>query len=160
MIRSMSESEKVVPNAGIAPSLPFLMRLRMKSSLRAVFISCGPFPATRPLSVWHQPQVAAKSCGTSSLDDGAAADGGAAVCCASPKSDERAISAPANSGSHTPLLTGGTNSRSGLEKGRGGRRRAPPLSHFLLQAVHHEQALIARHALERLAEQLRVPVAD
>ena len=49
-----------MPNAGIAPSLPFLMRLRIKSSLRAVFISCGPLPATRPLSVWHQPQVVAQ----------------------------------------------------------------------------------------------------
>src|ERR1700722_17059730 len=106
MITSMSESEKVLLNAGIAPSLPFLIRLRIKSSLRAVFISCGPLPATRPLSVWHQPQVVAKSCGTSSLDDGAAADGGGAACCASPKSGERAISAPANSGIHAPLLTG------------------------------------------------------
>src|SRR6202042_1262154 len=55
---------------------------------------------------------------------------------------------------------GGANSGSGAWKKVGRARRAPPLSNFLLQAVHHEQALIARHALERLAEQLRVPVAD
>src|SRR5580700_6575087 len=73
-IASIWASSKTWPKAGIAPSLPVLMRLRMKSSLRAEFMSWGPFPAARPPSEWHQPQVEAKSSWTSKdASDGAAA---------------------------------------------------------------------------------------
>ena len=67
------------PNAGIAPGLPFLMRLRMKSSSRLVSISCGPLPASRPPSEWQKPQVVANSCSTS---NGALSCAGAAGRCA------------------------------------------------------------------------------
>src|ERR1700736_3401279 len=47
--------------AGMAPSLPSLMRFTMKASLRVVPASLGPLPATRPPFSWQNPHVEAKS---------------------------------------------------------------------------------------------------
>src|SRR3954463_7810996 len=43
----------------MAPTLPFLMRSTMYSSLRSDFDSFGPLPAWRPPSWWQKPQVVA-----------------------------------------------------------------------------------------------------
>src|SRR6476619_1720105 len=47
------------PYAGMAPTLPFLIRSTMYSSLRSDFDSFGPLPAWRPPSWWQKPQVVA-----------------------------------------------------------------------------------------------------
>src|SRR6185369_13215244 len=43
----------------MAPTLPFLIRSTMYSSLRSDFDSFGPLPAWRPPSWWQKPQVVA-----------------------------------------------------------------------------------------------------
>ena len=43
-------SEKVPPNAGMAPDLPFLMRAMINSSLRLEPANFGPLPSARPPS--------------------------------------------------------------------------------------------------------------
>src|SRR6185312_5108976 len=66
MIPLICLSLKVSPKAGMAPSLPYLMRVLMKASLRFVPASTGPLPAERPPSSWQNPQVEAKSPSASS----------------------------------------------------------------------------------------------
>lgn len=77
-IAAIRSSLNALPNAGIAPGLPSLMRWMISASVSVVPINFGPLPASRPAPLWHQPQVLANSFSTS---DGAfeSAGGGAPV---------------------------------------------------------------------------------
>src|SRR5215813_2888015 len=128
MIASTSESLNIWPNAGIAPSLPFLMRLRMNSSSRWVSISWGPLPAERPPSLWQKPQLAANSSLTSRSE---CADTPLASCAARsvvPVTANR----PATASIRRPAFI-----RSGAAS---------------FQAVDDEHTLVPRHALVGLTE--------
>src|SRR4051812_39986656 len=121
-------------------------------------MSCGPLPARRPPSSWHQPQTLPKKCATSASLLRLAS----ALACGDTKPESPATPMP-HASAATALLV---FRKRPIPHLRGGREPKPPpltlsrMSRASGQRVGDEITLVRRHALEWLAEYFGVVIAD
>src|SRR4051794_20082272 len=118
-------------------------------------MSCGPLPARRPPSSWHQPQTLPKKCATSASLLRLAS----ALACGDTRPDSPATPMPHASAATAPLVF--RKRPIPPPERRAGARSPHPLplnrmSRASGQRVGDEITLVRRHARERLAEYLVV----